>query len=384
MLKARTKGAAHSAAFGAAAGAQANHLHLEAYAPQVTSTQKTHTDQTSPTCKIWQRAAVLACAGLITLAGTFGLGTAGLLGSFQPADAHAVETRADGSLQVTSSSRAVIAAGETFEYNLEAVNTDDQPITYMVSASSYYVNSADYSSASFNIDNTYTQLHRWITFQDQNGNWAEEVTRTVPSGGEDILTYRITVPEDIPAGGQYAVIFFEMTGSEPEGMEGSGVTTVIKPGCIVYASTQGGETRAEAHINYMDTTSFIVDGNFKTTASVTNTGNTDIPVTYTLTMKTVFGRTVYEVTPANSDSSKYVLPETTWEITDDWTETPLMGIFNETFTLSVNGEDFTLNSVMVKLPIFVIVLMILFLTIIIGWIIILVKNRRDRKARRRV
>ena len=134
----------------------------------------------------------------------------------------------------------------------------------------------------------------------------------------------------------------------------------------------------------MDTTSFIVDGNFKTTASVTNTGNTDIPVTYTLTMKTVFGRTVYEVTPANSDSSKYVLPETTWEITDDWAETPLMGVFNETFTLSVNGEDFTLNSVMVKLPIFVIVLMILFLTIIIGWIIILVKNRRDRKARRRV
>ena len=61
-----------------------------------------------------------------------------------------------------------------------------------------------------------------------------------------------------------------------------------------------------------------------------------------------------------------------------------MGIFHENFTLSVDGEDFTLSSLMVKLPIFAIVLLILFLTVIIAWIIILIKNRRDRKARRRV
>ena len=41
MLKAKTKGAARSAAFGA--------------------------DQTNLTCKIWQRAAALACAGLYSV-----------------------------------------------------------------------------------------------------------------------------------------------------------------------------------------------------------------------------------------------------------------------------------------------------------------------------
>lgn len=333
------------------------------------------------TVSLWRKLAIGASAGLLLLASGFGLGSAGLLNT--PA-AHAVDVSEDGSLQVTSSSRAVIAPGETFEYNLEATNTDTVPITYTAYASSYYVTNNDYSSASFNVDNTHTQLARWITFQGQDGNWSDRVTRTVPSGETDILTYRITVPADIPAGGQYAVVFFEMAGSEPEGLEGSGMTTVIQPGSIIYASTQGGETRAEAHIDHMDVTSFLTTGNFITTASVTNTGNTDVPVTYTLTMTTLFGGTVYEVTPASSDASKYVLPETTWEIRNEWGETPLMGIFHENFTLSVDGEDFTLSSLMVKLPIFAIVLLILFLTVIIAWIIILIKNRRDRKARRRV
>ena len=61
-----------------------------------------------------------------------------------------------------------------------------------------------------------------------------------------------------------------------------------------------------------------------------------------------------------------------------------MGVFLEEFTIEIDGEETVLTSLLVKLPVFVIVLMILFLTVIVAWIIILVKNRRDHKARRRV
>lgn len=338
-----------------------------------------------PTLALWWRFTAVAVAGLLILGGAFGLGSAGLLGTFLPA-AHAVETSEDGSLQVTSSSRVYIAAGETFEYNLSAVNTSTEPITYTAYASSYYVNSETYTSASFNTENTYTQMARWITLQDAEGNYSEQVTRTVASGETDVLTYRITVPDDIPDGGQYAVIFFEVGGDSAESGESTsaGITTVTRAGSILYASTEGGNTLATATIDYMDVSSFIVSGNFTSTASVTNTGNTDVAVVYTIDMTTVFGRTVYEVIATSGGNSQYVLPETTWKISNEWEETPLMGVFLEDFTIEIDGEETVLSSLLVKLPVFVIVLMILFLTVIVAWIIILVKNRRDHKARRRV
>ena len=338
------------------------------------------------TLSLWRRFTAVAVAGLLVLGSAFGLGSAGLLGSFQPA-AHAVEVSENGSLQVTSSTRIYIAAGETFEYTLNAVNASTESITYTAYASSYYMDSETSTSASFNTDNTYTQLTRWITLQDADGNYSEQVTRTVASGETDVLTYRVTVPEDIPDGGQYAVIFFEVgttSADDEEDSASAGVATVTRAGAIIYASTEGGDTLAAGTVDYMDVSSFIVSGNFTSTASVTNTGNTDIAVIYTIDMTTVFGSTVYEVTTTSGGNSQYVLPETTWKITNEWEETPLMGIFLETFTISIDDEETVLHSLMVKLPIFVIVLMILFLTVIVTWIIILVKNRRDHQARRRV
>lgn len=275
------------------------------------------------------------------------------------------------------SNRITLNPGEIIEDEFTVENIGTDAFDYKVYATPYYATSTAENNygydLNFSVENNYTQIARWVKFADVNGNYAENVTFHVNPGEKQTIKYRVEVPNDIPAGGQYATLFAESIDNSPQ--ESTGIKTVSRVGLVLYANANG-ETRQEASISDYDFTKFLLGGKLKASAKVTNNGNTDFSASYKYTVKTLFGKTLLE-----KEESYFLLPETTRAINFEWGETPFMGIFQVTYKVSALGTTEEHSSVVLVLPIFMMIIALVLLTIIIIWIIILIRKRNERKSR---
>lgn len=271
------------------------------------------------------------------------------------------------------SSRVTLEAGQSLEYSFSVSNIGSEEFTYSVYAAPYTIKSENYD-VNFSEETNRTQISRWIEFKDKDGNWGSTAKFTIPSDGKQTVEYRVVVPEDIPEGGQYAAIFAE---TEPAagGGSSSGLKTVSRAGLIVYGRTNG-ETRDAAEISDFEFQTFLTSGKVFTGARVTNTGNTDFEAKYSMKIKSLFGKTIYE-----KDNSYNVLPDTTRKIRMEWDDTPAFGIFRATARVSASGEVHEENKIVMIIPMFIIIIVIILLTILIVWTIILIKKRNEQKAK---
>ena len=271
------------------------------------------------------------------------------------------------------SSRVTLEAGKALEYSFTVSNIGSEEFTYKVYAAPYTIKSESYD-VNFSEDTNRTQISRWIEFKDKDGNWGETAEYTIPSDGKQTVEYRVNVPEDVPDGGQYAAIFAE-TQPNADGGSSSGLKTVSRAGLIVYGRTNG-DTRETSEISDFEFQTFLTTGKVFTGARVTNTGNTDFEAKYSMTIKSLFGKSIYE-----KDNSYNVLPDTTRKIHMEWDDTPAFGIFRATARVSAAGEVHEENKIVMIVPLFIIIIVIILLTILIVWTIILIKKRNEQKAK---
>jgi len=232
----------------------------------------------------------------------------------------------------------------------------------------------------FSNENNYTQITRWITFKDVNGNFVTNPKFVAQSGESVEITYRISTPSSIPAGGQYAVLFAHTLSSDTTS---GGIRTEASPGLVVYGRSNG-ETVTAGEISDLELHQVKVVGEEKkniinASAKVKNSGNVDFMAAGTLKVEGIFGRTYYE-TPSNQGRIS-VIPESELKVTDEWEDTPYFGLFKATWTVTAAGESETISQMILIMPAPVIIVMILLLTIIIIWIIIMVRKRKERKSR---
>lgn len=312
---------------------------------------------------------------LLALAAFFGLSALNLFATDTYADDQAA---ASAQLQVSPvSNQVVLKGGESLEYNFFVKNPDDStvPASFKVYATPYAVTNEDYE-LSFSQENTHTQITRWIKFKDEAGNWVDSATFSVVPTEKKIITYKIDVPADVAAGGQYATIFVETINDDSASTANStGIKTVSRAGIVLYGSTDG-DTKEAPEITDYNFDTFLFSGDLKATARIANKGNTDFNGSYTYTIKNLFGKTLYEDT-----NTKLILPDTAWRVNTTWANSPFMGIFQTTFTVKAGSETTSETKVTVILPVFVIIIAILLLTTLIVWIIIFIRKRRERRSR---
>ena len=139
--------------------------------------------------------------------------------------------------------RVTLNANETNEYTFNVDNTGSEGYSFKVYTNPYSVVNEQYNP-SFSNQNAYTQVSRWITFKNDAGEYSAEATYSVEAGQRKEVTYKITVPSDIPGGGQYAIIFVEAI---PKDDNGGGIRTVSRLGLRVFGRTNG-ETKEKAEI----------------------------------------------------------------------------------------------------------------------------------------
>ena len=271
----------------------------------------------------------------------------------------------------------------TYEDVFKVTNNGSSVMDFEVYAAPYsysYSEEEDEYKLGFSQENNYTQIVRWITFADKDGKYVTK-TRFQAGPGESVeVTYRVSTPSSLPAGGQYAVLFAHTLSNNTTA---SGIRTEASPGLVVYGRSSG-ETITTSEIRDLKISqSAEVDGEKKTlinaSAKVKNTGNVDFMVTGKLKVDSILGPGSYETESTQGRIS--VIPETELTVSDTWSETPYFGLFKATWTVTAAGKTETTSQLILILPLPILVAIILVLTFIIIWIIILVRKRKERKSR---
>lgn len=293
---------------------------------------------------------------------------------------------ANTSISLTPVSNVLsLSAGETYDYSFSISNHGVSAISFEVFAAPYsYVHNpnTDTYQLGFSQENNFTQITRWITFRDQAGAYTQKATFTANPGETTEVFYRITTPTSIPSGGQYAVIFAHALN---ESSNSTGIQTEASPGLIIYGRATG-ETISSSEISHLNISQRFQPNNASATktqinasARVKNTGNVDFAAISKLEIKSLFGQTYY-TTPVEK-SKTFVIPESELKISDVWENTPFLGIFQTTWSVTVNDKTETISNLVIILPLSVIIIALILLTILIIWLIFFIKRRRSRRAR---
>ncbi len=297
----------------------------------------------------------------------------------------AEETVGGTNISLTPVSKVLqISSNSNYEDSFTVTNngSDDMAIEVYAAPYSYvYSENEDTYKLGFNNENSYTQIARWISFKDVGGNYVENPTFTISPNSSLEIFYRISTPNDIPAGGQYAVIFAHTLTSS---VSATGIRTEASPGLVVYGRSSEGESIISAEISNLsikqtkgegEATSNIINAS----AKVKNTGNVDFNASGMLKVEGIFGGASY-TTPQNRGRVS-IIPDAELVVSDSWEETPGFGLFKVTWTVTAGEESQTIEQIIFINPMPFIIITILLLTIITIWITIMVRRRKEHRSR---
>lgn len=288
-----------------------------------------------------------------------------------------------------------LSADSTYDDVLSITNDGNEKIKFEVYAAPYsyiYSEENDTYTLGFSKENNYTQITRWISVKDKNGNYTSKPTFTAEPGETVDVSYRVTTPSSIPDGGQYAVLFAH-TLSDPS--NASGIKTEASPGMVIYGRSDG-ETIIASEISSMQISQTITRdaeveengqtitkemtlNNINASAKVKNTGNLDFNARGVLKVEGILGGAYYE-TPEN-EARISVIPEAELTLSDEWEETPGFGLYKVTWTVTAGDKTETSEMVLCLIPPSIIIISIILLTFIIVWIIIAIRKRKERRSR---
>ncbi|MBQ6149940.1 hypothetical protein IJI86_03165 [Candidatus Saccharibacteria bacterium] len=279
-----------------------------------------------------------------------------------------------------------LSANSVYEDTFTVSNNGTSDMKFETYAAPYaytYSEADDSYQLGFNRENTYTQITRWITFRQTDGTYAEKATFVAAPGSSVEVAYKISTPESIPAGGQYAVLFAHTLTADTNT---SGIKTEASPGLVVYGRAEG-ETKASSEISSSEIkTTMAVENQEKNiinaSAKVKNTGNVDFMASGKLKVTGIFGQVYYETAGVSGKSRVSIIPEAELPVSDSWDETPFFGLFNVEWTVTGSGgTSETITKFVAIIPPVIIIVTILLLTIIIIWIIIVVGKRKARRSK---
>ena len=273
------------------------------------------------------------------------------------ADSEIIPTESnDAWLQVSPVAKRLnpLNPGEITEDSFKINNLGDREITVEIYTTPYFMTSTTPDS-SFESDNIYTQISRWIKFLDQSGKYLDRLSIQLGAGENKEIKYQITIPKDVASGGQYASIFAE---SVPD--ESQGVSTSTRIGMPLYTSVKG-KTRTGAKITKVEMNHISFDNKLHVAADVENTGNIDFQSSNEVTLSTIFGQELQNNTAVQTifpDSINTVLAEL---------NSPSIGFFKLTYKIRALDEVIEETHIVLVLPPFIIAigLALLVLTIVV-------------------
>lgn len=270
-------------------------------------------------------------------------------------------------LQVSPVKQKVsIVPGSKYTGSFRVQNVGTEGFNYTVYATPYSVTNDNYD-ADYVATSNYTQIANWITFDRDAGY--------LKAGETHEVTYYVDVPENAPAGGQYAAL---MAQTDAGNSENATIAVVHRVGMLLYASVPG-TTVETGEIIKNSVNSFYFNPPVTFSSLVKNTGNVHQMSKTTVNVWPLFSKeTIFSNQEAPSELD--VLPETSRFNSITWNNAPSLGIFWVQQKIEFAGQVSNVEKFMLICPLWLLFVIFALLFFIIFW---LVSRSRDRKRKAR-
>lgn len=266
-----------------------------------------------------------------------------------------------------------LAPGQVVRGMITVQNVGRLPFTFNVSAKPYQIANESYDP-DFVTENSYTKLHNWITFSKNS-------FQLEPGASQNVI-FTITVPDDVPGGGQYAAIIAETRDSMSED---ANVRIISQLASLIYAHVEGEEHIGGVLLDHSLPT-LLLGSPFTARATVKNDGNIDFRLTHKLNIRDFFtNREVLTETSVDengkflANSTPMILPETQRSNSITWDGAPQLGVFKVTQTISFLDQTYTFDQVVILCPIWLAGAAAFFILLIILWVILRLHSRKRRR-----
>jgi hypothetical protein len=324
---------------------------------------------------------LLAAALLLSLGG-------GVLFTGRPATANngANGNEPSVSLSVSPAQQRLdtLNPGDTVTAETIIINSGTEGYDVKVYATPYEI-ADDYSHNIFDRESTYSQLYRWVTFNDPTEFYLEP-------GARRTVRFTVTVPASVPAGGQYASVMAETVPPA----DATGVIAVRRIASLLYANIAG-DTKTGGEItgrtwrdscptdltptpnDAKQNTPCSSNRDILTTLTIKNTGNTDFSAENRLIVHNIFGKQIDEVVEA----SKMIFPETSRTFGLNWRSTRAVGVFRLTQQSTFLNQTIEESKWIFILPVWFIITIVAVLAAVVIAVVFFIKRRQSRRRGRR-
>ena len=270
--------------------------------------------------------------------------------------------------------KIVLEPGDSYTSSLKIHNpgTHTTDVDYEVSVEPFYVDD-DYTTIFEGIGN-HGMIAEWIKIDSPT-------TGTLKPNETAEIAFTINVPEDAPAGGQYATV---LVSSHSKGQSGDGVSPTIdevrRIGHLIYAEIAG-DTVRQGEIIDAKVPSFLLSGNVMGASAIKNTGNVHGVATYKLQVFPLFSdEEVY--TNVEEPETHTILPDRTYYNETAWEKTPEIGIFNVVYTVEFEGVTQEVSKMVIKCPVWLLFLIIFIIVAAVIWIVVRVRARGKKSGKK--
>ena len=267
--------------------------------------------------------------------------------------------------------KIVLTAGETYYGSFKVTNPDvsDAIFEYELGIKPFTV--SDEYNPVFENNGDYNQIVDWITLDHRTGS-------IVPNNTHEIR-FRIDVPEDAPAGGQYAAIM--VTSANDDAVEGAvNIQAKYEIAHIIYAEVSG-ETVRQGNITNITAPSFLLNSSsFFASAIVENVGNVHGDAKYSLQIFPLFSdEEIY--TTEEDPQTRIILPGSKRFNATYWPDAPAFGLFHVVYNVEFEGTKSTLDKFVFICPLWIAITFFIIVFLIIFWLIARSRSRRRQSSK---
>ncbi|MBR3172650.1 hypothetical protein IKF21_01900 [Candidatus Saccharibacteria bacterium] len=266
-----------------------------------------------------------------------------------------------------------LTPGQTFTGSITVVNPADatSDFAYKVSVTPFSMVGEDYT-VDLATEYNRSMMTKWITIAEPTGVLKPNESRQVE--------FTVTVPENAPAGGQYAALAVTADNAAAND-NGLAVQSVLEMASIVYAKVAG-ETVHGGHILENNIPGFSAVSPITLTAKIQNTGNVHDYANYTITVTDFFtGQVILPTEENDGQYAEVIMPESTYYSQREISNLPAVGVVKVNQTIRFNGEVSVEENNIIICPIwFMILVLATFIALVTTIVLIIKKHRKHKKS----
>ncbi|MBR2994326.1 hypothetical protein IKF32_00175 [Candidatus Saccharibacteria bacterium] len=274
--------------------------------------------------------------------------------------------------------KMILMPGETYSGSVDVANsaTATKDLKYSVRVGSFSLKEdengeADYNYSDVDTITSYNQIMNWIEIEKESGVVAPNTVDTVP--------YTIKVPEDAPAGGQYAsIIIRNENGEDEENQDGVMIQSVVEFAVTLIADVAG-ETRDDGKVLDNNIPSFLLNSPLVASSTVRNDGNVHTDASYVLQVWPLFSDEEI-CTNEEEPTTSLIMPETERYHAEEC-NLPSLGIFRAKQTVKIFNDTSIVERTIIVCPIWLLFIILFVIIALIIWVFLKVKNKGKRKGR---